>query len=102
MTNCRQKRKPDTVFSSWARITEGVPQGSVLRLILFNIFLDDLPFLLKETGICSYANHSTPYICDQNLVQFINRLERSFFLLISWFECKLCEIGSRQVHILIS
>ena len=40
--------KIESVFSSYLEILKGVPQGSILRLILFNIFINDLIFLFKK------------------------------------------------------
>ena len=86
LANCWQRTKIGTAFSSWTEIIKEVPQGSVLRPIFFNKFLNDRFFLLKDIGNCSHADDTTPYACDQNLDQLINRLEQESLLSVSWFD----------------
>ena len=45
----------------------GVPEGSVLGPLLFNISPNNLFFFLKDEGICNFADDTTTYICDENL-----------------------------------
>ena len=59
MTNCKQRTKINSDFSSWEENLFGLPQGSILGPLLLNIFLCDLFFIMNETDFTSYADDNT-------------------------------------------
>ena len=79
--------KINVVFGSQKKFIKGVPKETTIP-ILFNKFLNDLFFRLKETDICSYFNDASSYACNQNLDQLINRLKHGSFLSITWFDSR--------------
>ena len=50
----------------WKDIFYGVPQGSILGPLLFNIHLCDLFYFLENTDIASYADDNTLYSAQKN------------------------------------
>ena len=59
LTDRKQRVKVNGSFSTWTETVLGVPQGSVLGPLLFNIYLNDLLMFLEETEICNYADDTT-------------------------------------------
>ena len=51
LSNRWQSSKINKGFSSWAASIPGVPQGSALDHLLFNIYLSDLFYLAESTEV---------------------------------------------------
>ena len=102
LSNCWQRTKINTSFSLWSTLLKSVPQGSVLRRILFNIFLNDLFFILKNTEICNFADDTTPHACDTNLDELLLCLEHDTVLTVCWFESNYMKLNTDKCHLIIS
>ena len=51
----REQTKVNQAYSSLEEILFGLPQGSILDLILFNIFLSDLFLIVQNVDFKSYV-----------------------------------------------
>ena len=66
--------KVGSFLSEWLDIILGLPQGSTLGLILFNVFLNDLRLLIKETDIFNFVNDTVLYAGGKDLDAISNKL----------------------------
>ena len=71
----QQRVKVGSSLSEWLEIILGVPQGSILGPIFFNVFINDLLLFIKETDICNLADDTTLYASGKELDTISFKLE---------------------------
>ena len=97
-----QHIKINSTFSEWSEIIQGVPQGSVLEPLLFNIYLNDIFYVLNDLDFCNYADDTTPNVCDSSLKVVIEKLEKSSQLAIKWFNHNYMKLNAEKCEFLIT
>ena len=98
LTDRWQRTKINEHFSSWSELTKGVPQGSVLGPLLFNLYINDL-FLVIQAYICNYADN-TPYTSDVCL-DALSKLECATKCAIHWFRYNGVKLNSSKCKLLV-
>ena len=61
LTFRKQRTKVGSTFSKWSKIRRGIPQGSILWLNLFNIFINDIFMIIEQSAICNFVDDDSLY-----------------------------------------
>ena len=102
LSNRQQKTKINNAFSCYSEIIYGVPQGSILGPLLFNIYISDIFFDIIECDIASYADDNTQYNVDFSLDNAICNLEKSTNSLLNWFRENHMKANAEKCHLFVS
>ena len=102
LTKRKQRTKINHSYSSWEDILFGVPQGSILGPILFNIFLSDLFLIVDDIDIANYADDNTIYKEHENIDDLITSLQDAAAKLFKWFSDNQMKGNTDKCHLLLS
>ena len=100
LTDRWQRTKINTSFSSWSELLSGVPQGSILGPLLFNLYINYLFFIIN-TDICNYADDNTPYVYGMWLNTVMKELEGAAELSIDWIHYNGMKLNSSKCNLLV-
>ena len=85
LKNRKQRNKIGSSYSTWSDIRTGVPQGSILGPLLFNLFLNDIFFIIQKSDICNFADDNTLYSCVKQLQSVFCNLQFDLKNILKWF-----------------
>ena len=98
LTNRIQRCKIENHFSNWREITTGVPQGSILGPLLFNIFINDIFLFVESSNVCNYADDNTLFTFGKTFDEVTRKLQNDFLILDEWFFNNFLVLNSDKCH----
>ena len=66
------------------------------RSTLFNIYINDLLYVLLNTETCNYADDTTLYASGESILDLMTKLEHDSLLAIVWFENNYTKLNEEK------
>ena len=102
LSNRKYRTKINSFFSEWEHLLIGVPQGSLVGPLLFNIY-NDLFLFMAECNVAYYADDTTLRACEKELSDVQRKLESESLILFEWFRGdSYLKANSGKSHIMLT
>lgn len=92
----KQRVKIGNVRSCWKETNKGVPQGSILGPLIFNIFMNDIFYFVKHADLFNYADDNSVSISGKELSLVSKLLQSEAEVTVRWFSDNAMEANPNK------
>lgn len=89
----------DGIYSDWKPVKAGVPQGSLLGPLLFNICINDLNLQVTNTSLRLYADDTTEYASDNFPLVLEYIINSDLHILLTWLKQNYLQINASKTQV---
>ena len=101
MKRRKQGVKINDTESLFKTLLSGVPQGSILGPILFNIFINNSLFFINEAKLANFADDNTIYAAKRDFNELLRSLETESEVSIKWFSDNNMIVSPKKLQAVI-
>ena len=96
----KQRVKIDGTRSEWHKISKGIPQGSCLGPVIFNVFLNDIFHFIEHCRLANYADDNTLSTSAKHLDVVTAALISDTNNAINWFTSNFMQANPQKFQIM--
>ena len=97
-----QKVVLETTSSDWIELYQGVPQGTILGPLLFNIYVNSMRYSVsKPCELVQYADDTFIFVSGKKIEDAINLLEKNAKCLVDFFHRHRLNLNDKKTEFIV-
>ena len=101
LINRKQRVEIENAYSNWRVVQRGVPHGSLLGPLLFNLYINDITRITKNMELRLYADDTTGYAASNSPATLEFYINSDPVRLARWLEYNYLTINATKTQAMI-